>query len=373
MSTTSNGPASVRALVQRMGEAATNLLAALTPEQRAKAVIDFGHEAERTNWHYTPVDRAGLPLTEMDYTQKQLVHKLAATGLSWSGYVTASTIMGIENTLDAKEGWLDNHNVRDPLRYWVSLFGTPSDSEPWGWRFEGHHISLNYTIVKGEIVAPTPTFFGSNPAEAPLGRVATLRPLAGVEDLARDLVHALDQGQQSVAILAPHAPSDIILANRPYVKPGALPAPTIHWHQESYDAEMQAHFLQTQRERGLTDAQIELLRYSDEPRGIAVSALNRGQREIIQALLAEYISRMPDELAQIEHDQLQARGIDGIHFAWAGGVERHQPHYYRLQGPRFLVEYDNTQNDANHVHSVWRDPQNDFGADLLAHHYAHEH
>jgi hypothetical protein len=279
--------------------------------------------------------------------------------------------MGIEATLDAKEGW--GRGDRDPLRYNVSLFGAPSDSEPWGWRFEGHHISLNYTIVKGEIVAPTPTFFGSNPAEAPLGGVATLRPLAGVEDLARDLVHALQDEQRVLAVLAPVAPSDIVLANRPRVVNGALPAPTIRWNQETFSDAQQERFLQIQRERGLLPEQIEMLRCSEEPRGVSVAQMNESQRQIVHALIGEYIHRMPDELAEFEYNQLRRRGIDQVHFAWAGGIERHQPHYYRLQGPRFLVEYDNTQNDANHIHSVWRDPQNDFGADLLAHHYAHAH
>jgi len=365
---TGNGAPTV---VQRMGEAAANFLAALSTDQRAKAVIAFDNQAERSNWHYTPIARAGLPMTEMDYQQKQLAHKLVAAGLSWAGYVTASTIMGIEATLDAKEGW--ERGDRDPLRYNVSIFGSPSDTAPWGWRFEGHHISLNYTIVKGQIVAPTPTFFGSNPAEAPLGDVSTLRPLAGVEDLARELVHALQDEQRVQAVLAPAAPSDIILANRPHVVEGALPAPTRRWDRGDLSAAEQEQFLQIQHDRGLLPQQIEQLRYSAEPRGVSAATMQPTQREILTALINEYIARMPDELAEIEWRQLRARGVNDIHFAWAGGIERHQPHYYRLQGPRFLVEYDNTQNDANHIHSVWRDPQNDFGADLLAQHYAHAH
>jgi hypothetical protein len=213
----------------------------------------------------------------------------------------------------------------------VSIFGEPRAAGPWGWRFEGHHISLNYTIVDGRIVAPTPTFFGANPAEASLSPVAMLRPLAGVEDLARELVHALDEGQRAHAVLAPTAPPDILTSNLPHVEG-------------------------------------ELL-----PKGLAAERMAAPQREVLAALIGEYIHRMPDELAEVEAARLQRDGLTGIHFAWMGGLERRQGHYYRLQGPRFLVEYDNTQNDANHIHSVWRDPANDFGAHLLAQHYAGAH
>ena len=204
-----------RVVVQRMGEAVENFLAALTADQRRKAVIAFNDETERTAWYYTPIYRAGLPLTEMTRPQQRLAMKVVATGLSRAGYNTASTIMGLETTLDAREGW--SRDDRDPVRYYLSIFGEPDAEKPWGWRFEGHHISLNYTLVKGQIVAPTPTFFGANPAESALGGVATLRPLSGIEDLARDLLHTLDEGQRAAAILAPAAPADIVMRNRPYV------------------------------------------------------------------------------------------------------------------------------------------------------------
>ncbi|HEU5422516.1 MAG TPA: DUF3500 domain-containing protein [Nitrolancea sp.] len=358
MSTRQTDPAllgyQTSSVADRMGEAAERFLAALAPDQRAMAVFPLDDDAERRSWHYTPIPRPGLPLARMERHQQRLAHQLVSTGLSRSGYATAATIMGLESTLDLIEGWEREDPGRDPARYYVSVFGTPSASAPWGWRFEGHHVSLHYTIAGGRIVAPTPTFFGSNPAETPLSGTATLRPLAGVEDLARQLVHTLDQEQRARAILAPVAPADIVLANRTHVEPGVLPE------------------LRDDRQRDFTPAHAEALRYTAEPRGLGARAMSAGQRELLQALLHEYIGRMPDEIAEMERQRLRG-ALDEVHFVWAGGIERRQGHYYRLQGTRFLVEYDNTQDDNNHIHSVWRDPSNDFGADLLAQHYRRAH
>jgi hypothetical protein len=331
MNTDSPTGTTARQLVQRMGEAAENFLAALSTDQRATAQLDFANQAERTTWYYTPTPRQGLPFTEMDRNQQRLAQKLVMSGLSRGGYNIASIIMGLETLLDAKEGFERPNWWRDSRLYHLTIFGAPDDRAPWGWRFEGHHISLNYTIAGGQIVAPTPTFFGSNPAESPLIGNNVLRPLAGIEDLARDLMHALSADQQRVALLTPIAPPDIVMLNRPFVVEGALPAQT------------------------------------------PASTMSAGQQEILLALIGDYIHRMPEELAEIELNKVKQQGIGNIHFAWAGGIERREAHYYRLQAPRFLVEYDNTQNDANHIHSVWRDPANDFGADILAQHYATSH
>lgn len=341
-----------RIIAERMGEAAANILASLAPDQRAKAVFDFDNQAERTFWHYTPIERNGLPLTEMDRRQQRLAHQLVATGLSRAGYVAASTIMGLETALDALEHWGREAPGRDPGLYFLSIFGQPRAKEPWGWQFEGHHLSLNYTIVNGQIVAPTPTFFGSNPAEAPLGHVGTLRPLAGEEDLARELVHDLDEAQRATAVIAAVAPSDIIMTNRPQVIEDVLP-------------------VSAPETMGLEIA--EALRYTAAPKGLAAKGMKTGQRELLTALIQQYINRMPDEIAEIETKKLAQQRLDAVHFAWAGGLERREPHYYRLQGPELLIEYDNTQNDANHIHSVWRDPADDFGARLLTQHYAQAH
>ena len=341
-----------RLLAERMGEASANLLASLGPEHKAKATFDFADQTERTRWHYTPIQRNGLPLAEMSRRQQRLTHRLVAIGLSRAGYVAASTIMGLETTLDALEDWEREAPGRDPGLYFLSIFGRPDPKQPWGWRFEGHHLSLHYTIVNGQIIAPTPTFFGANPAEAPLGRVGVLRPLAGEEDLARELVHTLDEEQQATAVIAAVAPADIITRNAPQVSEEALrlAAP------ETMGLEISA-----------------ALRYTAAPKGLAARGMNAGQRELLTTLVRQYINRMPDELAEIEAEKLKLAELDGVHFAWAGGLERRQPHYYRLQGPELLIEYDNTQNEANHIHSVWRDPADDFGARLLAQHYAQAH
>ncbi|MBX3012331.1 MAG: DUF3500 domain-containing protein [Caldilineaceae bacterium] len=373
MNTESPTGVAARQLVQRMGEAAENFLAALSTDQRAAAQLDFANQAERTTWHYTPTPRQGLPFTEMDRKQQRLAQALVMTGLSRGGYNTATTIMGLETLLDAKEGFTAQLWWRDSRLYHVTIFGSPDERNPWGWRFEGHHISLNYTIVGGLIVAPTPTFFGSNPAESPLSSHHSLRPLAGIEDFARDLLHSLSDEQRAHAILTSVAPPDIVMLNRPFVVEGALPAQTPGVDDTVAVASQFRTMARLLEERGVTAAELEAVRYSAAPKGIAASALTSSQQEILWALMGDYIHRMPDELAEIELKKLQQQGVGGIHFAWAGGLERRQPHYYRLQGPRFLVEYDNTQNDANHIHSVWRDPANDFGADILAQHYATSH
>lgn len=339
----------------RMGEAADRFLASLAADQRALATFPLDDTAELSSWHYTPIPRAGLPLSRMERRQQRLAHQLVRTGLSRAGYNTATTIMGLESLLDAREDWEREDPGRDPLRYYVSLFGTPSAREPWGWRFEGHHLSLHYTIVGGQIVAPTPTFFGANPAEAALSPTTLLRPLAGVEDVARELLHALDAEQRRHAVLAPVAPADIVLTNR-----AAVTAPVRPERRDDRQAEF-------------TASHAEAVAFTAQPKGIAGSALSVGQRQILSGLIDEYLGRLPDEIAAIERDRLGTAGIEDVRFAWAGGIERGQGHYYRLQSPRFVAEYDNTQNDANHIHSVWRDPADDFGAGILARHYAHAH
>ncbi|MDD9949168.1 MAG: DUF3500 domain-containing protein [candidate division Zixibacteria bacterium] len=342
----------IQGLVQRMGEAAASFTAVLAPDQRAKALFPFEDDDARTFWDYVPLARKGLPLGEMDRGQRRRAMQLVATGLSGTGYATTTTIMGLEATLDAREGW-SSGNWRDPSDYYVSLFGTPSDQDPWGWKFEGHHVSINYTIAGGKIVAPTPFFFGANPASAALNGVSSLRPLGNVEDLARELVRALDEEQRHSALIAAVPPGDIVTVNQRIItenreKPDRL---------------------------ARTDVPYDAVRYTETPRGLAGAGMNDGQREMLEALIGEYIHRMPDAVAEIESDLLRKHGVGDVHLAWAGGLEARQPHYYRLQGGRFLVEYDNVQNDANHVHTVWRNPTNDFGADLLAHHYhtAHDH
>ena len=200
-------------LAERMGEAATSLLASFAGDQRQAVCFAMGDE-ERRRWFYTPNYREGLPLRAMDAEQRRLTLGLVALGLSRSGFVTAATIMGLETTLDRFESFRTRDTLRDPERYYFTLFGVPHASEPWGWRFEGHHLSINYTLADGRILSPTPCFFGANPASASLGRVGVLRPLGASEDLARELVRSLDDGERAAALLSTVAPADIVTANR---------------------------------------------------------------------------------------------------------------------------------------------------------------
>ena len=365
--------------VDQMTEAAANLLAALSAEQSDRVRFPMDAEDERRTFFYTPNEHNGLPLSEMQPLQQQAALQLVAAGLSPAGFTTATTIMGIENTLDLFEGWRSwgdrerGVRGRDPNRYYVAIFGEPGGSAPWGWRFDGHHVVVQYTIVDGERLAPTPSFFGSNPAESAFVGPGLLRPLAGEEDLARELLYSLDDGQQDQAVISPAAPDDIVHQNQPTVEDGALPQPGFVMMRQADTPEARDTFDRRRERLGLTPEHLEAIRYSSStPRGLAATEMSVGQREMLQAVIDQYIDRLPEEVAESESDRV-ADVIDTVHFAWAGSFERREPHYYRLQGERLLIEYDNTQNDANHIHSVWRDPEGDFGADLLARHYAEAH
>ena len=365
----------IPSLPERMAEAASSFLTALSPEAHGRAAMDFSDEEERTRWYYTPTVRAGLPLRDMDPAQQQKAHQLLVTGLSHPAYVTTATIMGLENTLDAVEGfavdWYPGRG-RDPDMYYVSVFGEPGVGN-WGWRFEGHHVCVHYTIVDGVIATPTPLFFGADPAESPMMGADVLRPLGSVMDLAREIMHALDDDQRAAATISSAAPPDIMLTNHSTVEPGLEPRPAMVMMGRDPTPEWESRMAAQTAELGFTTDHHELLRYSDEPRGLPVARMTMAQRDILVELIRQYVGRLPDDLAAVESARLTDDAIDGIHFVWAGGIEPRQPHYYRLHGPRFLVEYDCVQRGANHIHSVWPDPQADFGRDVLARHYATSH
>jgi hypothetical protein len=313
---------------QKMIEATGLFLDSLTPEQRAKALFRVDSN-ERMNWDYRPHERAGLSLKEMDSSQQKLAYALLASGLSYHGNSKALRIMSLEKILRELEG-PSSRFIRDPDLYYVTIFGTPSNELPWAWRIEGHHLSINFLIVHGKEIAVTPNFFGANPARVPHGPLSDLRILAMEEDLARHLLLSLDKGQSAQAIISTEAPVDIITENEIRVK-------------------------------------------MDGPAGLAVSQMNENQEKLLLKLVREYISRMPEDLADKRMNEIEKEGKRYIHFAWAGFKEQGKPHYYRLHGPSFFVEYDNTQNNANHIHTVWRDIKNDWGEDLLKRHYQKSH
>jgi hypothetical protein len=352
-------------IARRIGDAATAWLDSLDAEQRAKASLDFDDTAERTSWAYFPRQSKGLPLLEMDARQQKLVHRLLTAALSYQAYAKIVTVMAFESLVDLLEdGRLSA--FRDPRRYFLAIFGSPGD-ERWGWRFEGHHVVLNFTLAGGDVVSPTPLFIGSQPAEVPHGHAhgSELRPCAEEYDVAQELLASLNNDQKEQAIISDTAPPDFVLMNSPFVPesvlPGEIEVPPL---LANIVAEAKA---MSQQER-------DALRFEiSRPKGLAASAMGVGQRDVLSRLIGVYVDRLPEALASVERQRIERAGIDRIHFAWAGDMRRRRPHYYRIQGPTFLVEYDNTQNDVNHLHSVWRDPDRDFGGDLLREHIRGEH
>jgi hypothetical protein len=364
-----------------MASAANGFLAGLTPEQREQAALPFEGD-ERLRWNFIPNEmfpRKGLMVKAMSEAQREQAHALLKTGLSQKGYLTASAIMDLENVLRAIEAAAAasapaassgtaapagppaagapaatppattapaagtappaanaaagapaaprQRFARDPLEYFVTIFGTPSAKGAWGWRLDGHHISLHFTIEDGEAVASSPTFFGTNPAQVMDGPKKGLRLLGAEEDAARALMLSLDDTQRATATIQATPPNEILTANNPVAEP-------------------------------LT------------PSGISAAAMTPAQRELLVKLLDVYASSMAEDIGADRMARARAAGIENISFAWAGDTQPGQKHYYRVQGPSFLIEYDNVQNNGNHVHCVWRDFKGDFGRDLLAEHHA---
>jgi hypothetical protein len=359
-----------------MAEAAAMLIESLDPAQRRVACRPFPDEDERRLWFYTPTDHGGLPLAAMNSTQHRHVHRLVASGLSTAGYVTVAAIMGLDNILDQMEGWtvdFGRERGRDPQLYYTTIFGEPGTTAPWGWRFGGHHVSLHYTVVGGKVVASTPNFLGADPADSPLLGPHLHRPLAAAEDFGRDLFRALDGERRAKALVSTVAPTDIIGGNRPSVTAGDRPLPIPSIFRQRFEGQLGLAVanMQSQAEAslGLKDHHVDALSFTPTPKGIPTTELDAAQVEILRALLGCYLDRLPDALAD-QQAGLVDQEFGRMAFLWAGGAERGEPHYYRIQGERVLIEYDNTQHGANHIHAVWRDLANDFGGDVLARHYA---
>jgi len=309
-----------------MADSAKAFPASLTPEQRAQATFPLDSD-ERMNWHFIPKERKGLPLRDMTSAQKQLAHALLAAGLSQRGYIKASTIMSLDEILRVMENGKGPR--RDPEGYFFSVFGEPSDTGTWGYRVEGHHFSQNFTVANGK-AQDAPSFFGSNPAEVLEGQRKGLRVLAREDDLGRELIAALTAEQKKTAVVTKDVPKDILT--------------------------------EASRKAALTG----------QASGLPASKLDAHQRELLQNLVDEYVNNAPEQIAQVRAEQVKKAG-GNLYFAWAGGEKYRDPHYYRIQAPAFLIEFDDTQDNANHVHSVWRDFEGDFGLDLLKEHYQSSH
>lgn len=361
------------ATARAMADAASELIAGVDATDRATLCSTFPSDEERTRWFYTPTDHGGLTLHRLSPVQHRQVMRLVRAGLGRGGYVTVATIMGLENVLDELEGWTsrwEGPRGRDPLRYYVRIFGTPG-SPQWGWRIGGHHVSLNFTIVNDEVVAASPLFFGADPASSPLTGGMLLRPLGACEDIARDLMDRLDASQHARAIVSGVPPVDLVGANRSALSEGDGPLRLARVWRNEFTGELLdlVERIQDDEESriSLTDAHVDALRYTARPKGLAASAMTDAQRDVLRTLVDAYVERLADDVAAAASERIT--GVFGdLHFAWAGSLERGRPHYYRIQGPRTLIEYDNTTRDANHVHTVWRDPVADFGRDALGAH-----
>ena len=312
-------------VAEEMIDRARHFLVSLDPDQRDQATFPFGDD-ERLNWHFIPRDREGLPYGEFTPPQRRLADRLLGTALSHEGISKALGIMYLEQILYEREG----RDIRDSDRYYFTVFDEPSSSGAWGWRVEGHHLSLNLTLNDGEVIATSPAFMGSNPAIAGEGKHEGLEVLAAEQTVARELLALFDGGAREKVIFDAEAPPDILTGHDRVAEAG-------------------------------------------EPLGVATRDMTDEQADKVVELLQVYTGRLRPELAKDEFDKITAAGLDNIHFAWAGSAEPGDPHYYRIQSPAFLIEYDNTQNDANHIHTVWRDLDGDFGRDLLADHYTNSH
>ncbi|MGH1488804.1 MAG: DUF3500 domain-containing protein [Acidimicrobiales bacterium] len=371
-------PAETRAAA--MIDAAGALIAGLSPDQRERATWPFPADDERTQWFYTPTDHGGLALSEMDSVQHRLVHQLLASALSDAGYATAAIILGQENILDHLEGFtvdFGRQRGRDPMLYWIAIFGQPAMDGAWSWRFGGHHLSLHFTMIDGRVQSTTPCFMGADPASTPLLGPHLHRPLGGAEDLGRELARSLNGSQATKALVSPAPPVDIVGSNRARLTEGDLPLPLPEIWRGTFEGDIDRVLREMDRTTadglGLEQHNLEAVRFSTSPKGLQASALLPEQQEILRALLATYVGRIHDDLADQQLSKFAGDGLNELHFLWAGGLEVGDPHYYRVQGSELVVEYDNAQRRGNHVHTVWRDLSNDFGADPLAQHYAESH
>jgi Protein of unknown function (DUF3500) len=319
------------ALVRRMVRAASGFLEALQPEQRAASTAPFDVPDHRM-WTYLPGVRPGLSLAEMTKEQQALAMELLDIGCGQAGAETAREIMRLDSILrdlerdSGKPGWERRHAEH----YWVRILGEPSGIRPWAWRMNGHHLAVHVTVV-GDAVAVTPQFFGANPAEVRHGPYVGLRTLPAEEDAARKLLGLLTVPQRQLAIVSADPPDDILTRRDPVANPGVIPV------------------------------------------GLAYKDMLAAQRDVLRDLIRLYFDRVTRELADAAWQEVLDVGLDDVTFSWSGSQRRGDRHYYAVLGATFLLEYDNTQNDANHVHTVWRDLRHDWGADLLAAHYAAQH
>lgn len=314
-----------------MGRAAAHFLGMLSNEQKQKTQFRF-EDDERFNWHFVPMDRKGIALKELDPDQKKSAMEMLHAALSDTGFQKTIEIVQLEDILRVAEGRPPNDDYRDSGKYYISIFGDPAIDSIWGWRFEGHHIAFNFSSKDNRIISSTPNFLGANPAVVLAGPQKGKQVLKDETELGFELLHSLDAKQKEKAVLNTQAPADIITG--------------------------------ASRKAMINDS-----------RGIMYGDLNSSQQNIFMQLLSIYIHRYTRLFAMDMMNEITAAGLNNLRFAWAGAEKSGMgnPHYYRIQGPTIIIEYDNTQNDANHVHTVVRDLKNDFGDQLLEHYKNNKH
>ena len=327
-------------VTEEMVAAANALLATMDAGERRQRMLGISKLDElqmslddeaRQDWSYWPRPRSGLSIEYMTTEQRKLTHDLLSTLLSGEGHMTVVHIMQLDEVLWSLE---DVGLPRGAEKYFLSFFGTPSIDSPWAWRFEGHHVSLSVAVASDSLTV-TPSFFGADPSETQVGPMAGFRPLRDEEDIARELVRSLTPSQREVAIVSNTAPNDIFSTNANKAK-----------------------------------ADWEAWRNTLRPAGLKVAEMNEPQKVLAHRLVDEIVERYRPEISDAYRQSID---VDELSFAWMGSIERRDKHYYRLQGGDFMFELDNAQDNGNHIHSVWRNPTDDFGDDLLAEHYQLSH
>lgn len=319
----SDGPHPTWSAAGKMRLSANALLALLPPHLKAEAVRPFD-DADRLDWGFTPRSRKGVTLKQLDAKQRDAVHALLKQALSAAGQRRVTNIIELELVLRDIESF--GALMRDPENYHVTIYGAPDARKPWGWRFEGHHLSLNFTLAGDRMAVDTPSFFGANPAEVRSGPKKGLRTLKEEEDEARALLESLTPAQRTEAVFDTRTYGDIVTGAKDQVEPL-------------------------------------------DRKGIAAAQLNDAQREQLMKLIETYANNFEAGIAEARMRRAKEGDFGAIRFGWAGATERGKPHYYRIQGEAFLIEYDSSQNGGNHIHTVWRDFKGDFGRDLLREHH----
>jgi uncharacterized protein DUF3500 len=308
---------------------ANAFLATLPAPMKAKAQYKLNDD-ERFNWHFVPKSRNGVSFRDFNDTQRSAALSLLQASLSEQGYTKATDIIALENVLREVENRQPDDKYRDPLNYYLTIFGTPGEKNAWGWRFEGHHIALNFSSVNNSIESSTPSFFGSNPGTVLSGNEKGKQILKAETELGFRLIGSLNSGQLKQALFSESPLNEIISYN---------------------------------------NRKAEKL----SPTGISYDALNTEQKSVFMKLLDVYVKNYEFGFSQKLMEKIKKAGIENLSFAWAGSLHPGSGYYYRIQGPMLLIELDNTQNNANHIHSVVRDLTNDFGEDILREHYEREH